>query len=410
MCGIVGYVGKQSCANILVDGLRRLEYRGYDSAGLAVYDGKKIRVVRAVGKLRELELALQQTPLTGSTGIGHTRWATHGRVSEANAHPHVAGEVAVIHNGIIENHLALRARLEKTGAKFLSDTDTEIIAHLIDEQVKGGKDLETAVRASLAQVEGAYAIAVAYEREPEHLVVAKNASPLVIGLGDGENLCGSDIPALLPYTRRMIILEDGQMAVLSQDAVEISTIDGKPVEPQVRTIDWSPVMAEKSGYKHFMLKEIFEQPRAIEDTLRGRLDRERGDIAAEEIGVTPEVVTQVDRVYLVACGTSHHAAMVGRHYFERLARITSTVELASEFRARDPVVGPRDLVIAISQSGETLDTLMAAKLAKEKGARVVALANVMGSAIPRLASSSQRCMRIARCSAAASRRVHTATC
>ncbi len=385
MCGIVGYVGKQSCANILVDGLRRLEYRGYDSAGLAVYDGKKIRVVRAVGKLRELELALQQTPLTGSTGIGHTRWATHGRVSEANAHPHVAGEVAVIHNGIIENHLALRARLEKTGAKFLSDTDTEIIAHLIDEQVKGGKDLETAVRAALAQVEGAYAIAVAYEREPERLVVAKNASPLVIGLGDGENLCGSDIPALLPYTRRMIILEDDQMAVLEQDAVRISTIDGKPVEPQVRTIDWSPVMAEKSGYKHFMLKEIFEQPRAIEDTLRGRLDRERGDIAAEEIGVTPEVVARIDRVYLVACGTSHHAAMVGRHYFERLARISSTVELASEFRARDPVVGPRDVVIAISQSGETLDTLMAAKLAKEKGAHVVALANVMGSAIPRLA-------------------------
>jgi glutamine---fructose-6-phosphate transaminase (isomerizing) len=385
VCGIVGYVGKQSCAPILVDGLRRLEYRGYDSAGLAVYDGKKIRVVRAVGKLGELEKALAQTPLTGTTGIGHTRWATHGRVSETNAHPHVAGEVAVIHNGIIENHLPLRARLEKAGARFLSDTDTEIIAHLIDEQVRTGKDLETAVRASLAQVEGAYAIAVAYEREPEKLVVAKNASPIVIGLGDGENLCGSDIPALLPYTRRMIILEDGQMAVLTQDAVRVSTIDGTPLEPQVRTIDWSPVMAEKSGYKHFMLKEIFEQPRAIEDTLRGRLDREAGDIAAEEIGVSPEVVAQIDRVYLVACGTSHHAAMVGRNYFEKLARIASTVELASEFRARDPVIGPRDLVVAISQSGETLDTLMAAKLAKERGARIVALSNVMGSAIPRLA-------------------------
>ncbi|MFI5306032.1 MAG: glutamine--fructose-6-phosphate transaminase (isomerizing) [Polyangiales bacterium] len=385
MCGIVGYVGKQQCAPILVDGLRRLEYRGYDSAGLAVHDGKKIRVVRAVGKLRELEKALVATPLTGTTGIGHTRWATHGRVSETNAHPHVAGQVAVIHNGIIENHLALRARLEKAGARVVSDTDTEIIAHLIDEQIKGGKDLVAAVRASLPQVEGAYAIAVTSEAEPERLVVAKNASPLVIGLGEGESFCGSDIPALLPYTRRMIILEDGQMAVLSRDGVAITTLDGKPVDAQVRTIDWSPVMAEKSGYKHFMLKEIFEQPRAIEDTLRGRLDRERGDVIADEIGLKPELARSIERICIVACGTSHHAAMTGRYYFERLARIPTTVELASEFRARDPVVSAKDLVIAISQSGETLDTLMAAKLAKEKGAKVLAIANVMGSAIPRMA-------------------------
>jgi glucosamine--fructose-6-phosphate aminotransferase (isomerizing) len=385
VCGIVGYVGKQQSAPILVDGLRRLEYRGYDSAGLAVHDGKKIRVVRAVGKLRELENALIKTPLEGTTGIGHTRWATHGRVSEANAHPHVAGEIAVIHNGIIENHLPLRARLEKAGARVVSDTDTEIIAHLIDEQVRGGKDLETAVRAALKQVEGAYAIAVAYERQPDRLIVAKNASPLVIGLGDGENLCGSDIPALLPYTRRMIIMEDGQMAVLTRDGVALSTLEGAPVEAAVRTIDWSPVMAEKSGYKHFMLKEIFEQPRAIEDTLRGRLDREQGDIAGEEIGISAEDAKNIARICLIACGTSHHAAMVGRYYFERIARIPATVELASEFRGRDPVIGPRDLVIAISQSGETLDTLVAAKLAKEKGARVLAIANVMGSAIPRMA-------------------------
>jgi glucosamine--fructose-6-phosphate aminotransferase (isomerizing) len=385
VCGIVGYVGKQQSAPILVDGLRRLEYRGYDSAGLAVHDGQKIRVVRAVGKLRELEKALLATPLTGTTGIGHTRWATHGRVSETNAHPHVAGKVAVIHNGIIENHMALRARLEKAGARVVSDTDTEIIAHLIDEQQKAGKDLVEAVRAALPQVEGAYAIAVTAEAEPERIVVAKNASPLVIGLGEGENFCGSDIPALLPYTRRMIVLEDGQMAVLTREKVELTTLDGRPLEQLVRTIDWSPVMAEKSGYKHFMLKEIFEQPRAIEDTLRGRLDREHGDVIADEIGLSPELARSVERICLVACGTSHHAAMAGRYYFERLARIPTTVELASEFRARDPVVSSRDLVIALSQSGETLDTLMAAKLAKEKGAKVLAIANVMGSAIPRMA-------------------------
>jgi len=385
MCGIVGYVGKQEAAPILVDGLRRLEYRGYDSAGLAVHDGQKIKVVRAVGKLRELEKALVASPLIGTTGIGHTRWATHGRVSETNAHPHVAGDVAVIHNGIIENHMALRAQLEAKGARVVSDTDTEIIAHLVDEQLRAGKDLEAAVRSSLAQVEGAYAIAVSSVKEPAKLIVAKNASPLVLGLGEGETFCGSDIPALLPYTTRMIVLDDGQLAVLTHDGVRISTLAGAPIEPAIRVIDWSPVMAEKSGYKHFMLKEIFEQPRAIEDTLRGRLDRERGDIDGAEIGLSAEDAKRVGRVYLLACGTSHHAAMIGRHYFEKLARMPATVELASEFRARDPVILPGDLVIAISQSGETLDTLMAAKLAKERGARVLAIANVMGSAIPRMA-------------------------
>jgi glucosamine--fructose-6-phosphate aminotransferase (isomerizing) len=291
----------------------------------------------------------------------------------------------VIHNGIIENHLALRARLEKAGARVVSDTDTEIIAHLIDEQARGGKDLENATRAALTQVEGAYAIAVTSEAEPERVVVAKNASPLVIGLGEGENFCGSDIPALLPYTRRMIILEDGQMALLSRERVTVTTLDGKPIDAQVRTIDWSPVMAEKSGYKHFMLKEIFEQPRAIEDTLRGRIDRENADVIEAEIGLSAAEAQSVERIVIVACGTSHHAAMTGRYYFERLARVPTSIELASEFRARDPVVTARDLVIAISQSGETLDTLMAAKLAKEKGARVLSIANVMGSAIPRMA-------------------------
>jgi glucosamine--fructose-6-phosphate aminotransferase (isomerizing) len=363
--------------------LRRLEYRGYDSAGLAVHDGQRIQVVRAVGKLRNLEETLLKTPAEGRIGIGHTRWATHGRVSEQNAHPHVAGEIAVIHNGIIENHLPLRARLVKEGAKMSSDTDTEIIAHLIDGYCRKGLEFEAAVRAALKEVEGAYAIAVIRKGDPSKLVVAKNASPLVLGIGDGEMLCGSDIPAVLPYTRRVVILEDGQMAVLTSKGVQVSTIEGTPLDPAIKTIDWSPAMAEKSGYKHFMLKEIHEQPRAIEDTLRGRLDRERGTIVAEEIGLSPELAARVNRVYLLACGTSHHAAMVGRYYLESIAKIPTVVELASEFRNRDALINAGDLVVAISQSGETLDTLMAAKIAKERGAKLLGIVNVMGSAIAR---------------------------
>ena len=383
MCGIVGYVGDKNSAPILIDGLRRLEYRGYDSAGLAVHDGQRIQVVRAVGKLKNLEEVLLKTPVQGMLGIGHTRWATHGGVSEQNAHPHVAGEVAVIHNGIIENHLPLRARLIKEGAKMSSDTDTEIIAHLIDGYCKKGLEFVAAVRATLKEVEGAYAIAVIRKSDPKRLVVAKNASPLVLGVGDGENLCGSDIPAVLPYTRRVIIMEDGQMAELTATSVQLSTLDGRPVEAVIKNIDWSPAMAEKSGYKHFMLKEIHEQPRAIEDTLRGRLDRELGDIVAEEIGLPADIATKVQRVYLLACGTSHHAAMVGRYYLESIAKIPTVVELASEFRNRGPLIGPGDLVVAISQSGETLDTLMAAKIAKERGAKLLGIVNVMGSAIAR---------------------------
>jgi glucosamine--fructose-6-phosphate aminotransferase (isomerizing) len=387
MCGIVGYVGDRSCTSILVDGLRRLEYRGYDSAGLAVYEQNHIKVVRAVGKLHNLETALLKAPLEGKLGIGHTRWATHGRPSETNAHPHVAGNVAVIHNGIVENYLPLRARLIKEGVKIVSDTDTEIIAHLIYAQTRRGLALQDAVRAALKEVEGAYAIVVICENEPDKLVVAKNASPLVIGLGEQENFCASDIPALLPYTRRMVLMEDGQMAVITKSEVQMTTLDGRSVEQKVSMIDWSPVMAEKSGFKHFMLKEIHEQPRAIEDTLRGRLDREHNDINGEEIGLSDADIKDIRRIYLVACGTSFYAAMTGWNYFERLCRLPACVELASEFRNRDPVVGKGDLVIAISQSGETLDTLLAAKLAKEKGAKVLAIANVIGSAISRVADA-----------------------
>lgn len=387
MCGIVGYVGDKQCADILIDGLRRLEYRGYDSAGLAVFDGEKTHVSRAVGKLRNLDDLVRSKPLHGSIGIGHTRWATHGRVSETNAHPHVAGPIALIHNGIIENHLELRARLEKKGAAVASDTDTEIVAHLVAEKLADHATLEDAVRAALKEVQGSYALAVMSEKEPGKIVVAKNASPLVIGIGDNETLCGSDIPALLPYTRKMIIMEDDQMAVLTKSGAVVTTLDGKPVETVVRHIDWSAVMAEKAGYKHFMLKEIFEQPRAIEDTLRGRLDRENHDIVGDELGLSAADAKAIQRVVLIACGTSHHAAMTGRYYLERVAKIPTVVELASEFRSRDPIVGPGDLVVAISQSGETLDTLVAAKVAKQKGAKVLAIANVMGSAIPRSADA-----------------------
>ncbi len=388
MCGIVGYIGSQPSAPILLDGLRRLEYRGYDSAGLAVQvPGAGIEIRRAVGKLRNLESALRERPLDGSVGIGHTRWATHGRPSEVNAHPHVAGPIALVHNGIIENHLELRRRLEGRGCAIASDTDTELVAHLIQLEVAQGKSLEDAVRGALAELQGAYAIAVLSEKEPERIVVAKHSSPLVVGLGEGESFCASDIPALLPYTRDMIFLEDGEVAVLERDRIRISKLDGTAVERAPRRIDWSPVMAEKAGYKHFMLKEIFEQPRAMEDTLRGRLDREARDIHGHEIGLSDDDARTVRRVVLLACGTSHHAAMTGRYHIEALARVPTVVELASEFRGRDGVVGEGDLVIAVSQSGETLDTLVAAKEAKAKGAKVLAIANVIGSAIPRMSDA-----------------------
>ena len=387
MCGIVGYVGAEQAAPILIDGLRRLEYRGYDSAGLAMQTPDGIQIVRAVGKLRNLEAAHRKSPLPGKVGIGHTRWATHGRPSEANAHPHVAGPVAVVHNGIIENHLELRASLEEFGCKFSSDTDTEIVAHLVHREIDAGHDLKTSVLRALEQIQGAYAIAVLSEKEPDQIVVAKNASPLVLGLGDGANYCASDIPALLPYTNEMIFVEDGEAAVIKSTGVEILKLDGTKVERAPLTIDWSPVMAEKSGYKHFMLKEIFEQPRAIEDTFRGRLDRKHGDINGHEIGLSDDDAKEIKRIVLLACGTSHHATMAGRYWLEALAGIPTVIELASEFRGRNAVIEKTDLVVVVSQSGETLDTLVAAKEAKAKGAKLLAIVNVIGSAIARLSDT-----------------------
>jgi glucosamine--fructose-6-phosphate aminotransferase (isomerizing) len=385
MCGIVGYVGSRDAAPILFDGLKRLEYRGYDSAGLAIHDGKQVEIVRAVGKLDNLSRAIAARALPGSVGIGHTRWATHGRPSEINAHPHASGDVAVVHNGIIENHLELRRSLEADGVRFASDTDTEIAAHLISRALAAHTTLLEAVRAALKQLRGAYALAVVSRRDPSSIVVAKHASPLVIGLGDGETLCGSDVPALLSHTRNMLFLEDGEVAELGAGSVRIVDLEGHLVERKARRIDWSPVQAEKGGFKHFMLKEIFEQPRAVEDTLRGRIRLEDGDLNDAEIGLDSEAVRGIDRVVLLACGTSYHASLAGRYWIEQLARLPASAELASEVRYRDPVFTPRDLVVAVSQSGETADTLAALRSAKEAGARILAVANVLDSAIPRAA-------------------------
>ena len=383
MCGIVGYVGGSKVAPILLKGLRSLEYRGYDSAGVAVQTAAGIEVVRAAGKLDHLEQALAAKPVDGTVGIGHTRWATHGRPNEQNAHPHVAGNVAVVHNGIIENHVELKQELIELGVKFASDTDTEIVAHLVARAHAAGANLFDAVRESLARLRGAYALAIVSSGEPDCIVIAKQSSPLVIGVGENEMLCASDIPALLAHTRQVIFLEDGDMAQLNAGGVRIETVAGKPVQRKTKTVDWSPVAAEKSGFKHFMLKEIFEQPRAVEDTLRSRILLETGDVADQELGLDGEVARQIDRVVFLACGTSYHAALCGRHWVEQLARVPAQAELASETRYREPVFTKRDLVVAISQSGETLDTWAAVKTAREHGAYVLAVCNVLDSAIPR---------------------------
>jgi len=384
MCGIVGYVGASRVTPVLVEGLRSLEYRGYDSAGVAIHESGHIEIVRAAGKLAQLEHALESRSLQGTVGIGHTRWATHGRPSEQNAHPLLAGDIAVVHNGIIENHLELKRQLVDSGVEFTSDTDTEIVAHLINRAHHDSVPLMEAVRQALGQLRGAYALAIVSRKEPDCIIIAKLASPLVIGVGDGEMLCASDIPALLPHTRRVIFLEDGDMAQLTVAGARIETLEGKAVVRAEKTVEWSPVAAEKSGYKHFMLKEIFEQPRAVEDTLRGRILLESGDVVGSELGLDESVARNIDRLVFLACGTSYHAALCGRYWAEQLAKIPSHAELASETRYREPVFTSRDLVIAISQSGETLDTWAAAKAAKECGAHVLAICNVLDSAIPRM--------------------------
>jgi glucosamine--fructose-6-phosphate aminotransferase (isomerizing) len=381
MCGIVGYVGGRQATPILVNGLRKLEYRGYDSAGVAVWNEGASKVVRCRGKLAGLEEKLVKEPAPGSTGIGHTRWATHGRPSDENAHPHKVGSISVIHNGIIENHLALRQELAAQGAKFTSETDTELFAHLVDRAVRqGAPDLTAAVRVALAKVHGAYAFVVMNDQDPSTLVAAKNASPMVVGLGEGENFIASDITAILSETKRMIFVEEGDIVTVTRNAVTITDFDGKERKREPKTITWSAQQAEKSGFKHYMLKEIHEQPRAVADTLVGRVDLEKDDVVFEGIDVG-----KVDRIILTACGTSFHASLVGEFLIESLARIPVEVDIASEWRYRDPIVGKNDLVVAISQSGETADTMAAVREAKDKGARILAISNVVESSIARLA-------------------------
>ncbi|HEY0476773.1 MAG TPA: glutamine--fructose-6-phosphate transaminase (isomerizing) [Kofleriaceae bacterium] len=386
MCGIIGYVGSRQATPILIGGLRKLEYRGYDSAGVSVIDQTtgdgRARVVRCRGKLSALEDKLIKEPAPGSIGMGHTRWATHGRPSDENSHPHRAGAVSVIHNGIIENHLALRAELVSSGARFSSETDTEIFAHLVDRALAAGApDLTIAVRRSLAKVRGSFAFVVMSDKEPGTLVAAKNSSPLVVGLGDGENYVASDVTAILSETRRVIFVDEGEMVTVTRQGVQITDFEGKPRVREPKTITWSAVQAEKGGFKHYMLKEIHEQPRAVADTLVGRVDLEHDDVTFDGIDLDTK---SIKRIIFIACGTSYHASMVGEFLVESLARIPVEVDLASEFRYRDPILGPGDLVIAVSQSGETLDTMEAIREAKKKGARILAISNVLESSIPRL--------------------------
>ncbi len=384
MCGIVGYVGPRPCVDLIVGGLRKLEYRGYDSAGVAVIGPNGLQLQRAKGKLANLAALLAQKPLAGTTGIGHTRWATHGRPSDENAHPHAFNGVAVVHNGIIENHLELRSALQARGHRFASETDTEIFAHLIADAVDGGqRELARAVRAALSQVKGTYALAVISAQRPGQIVAAKNASPLVVGFGEKENFLASDVPALLEHTRDVVYLEEGELAVLTADGVAIEGRDGEPVRRAPRRVEWSAVAAEKNGHKHFMHKEIFEQPRAVADTIRGRMSLEQGDVVLDGFELDEAYARSLERIVVVACGTSWHAGLSGRLMIEQLARVPVEVELASEFRNRDPLVGPRTLCLAVSQSGETADTLGAVKEARARGARAFSICNVVGSAIPR---------------------------
>jgi glucosamine--fructose-6-phosphate aminotransferase (isomerizing) len=383
MCGIVGYIGGQQATPIIFDGLKRLEYRGYDSAGICTLADGRAETRRSEGKLVNLERLLAAEPLMGVIGIGHTRWATHGRPSEINAHPHQAGPIIVVHNGIIENYLHLREQLRAGGHTFRSETDTEVIAHLVEAKYKAGGSFEGAARQALAELRGAYAVCILCEREPGTLIAAKQGSPMVVGLGEGEFFVASDIPAILSHTREMVFMEDGEMAVFAGGSASFSTLAGAPLEKQPRHIDWSPMMAEKGGYKHFMLKEIHEQPRAIRDTIAGRLREEEGDVWLEDLQLADEELRGVERIVIIACGTSWHAGLVGKFLLEEFCRIPVEVDIASEFRYRNPVVGDKTLLLLISQSGETADTLAAMREGRSRGSKAVAICNVVDSSIAR---------------------------
>jgi len=383
MCGIVGYVGNQDAVPILIGGLAKLEYRGYDSSGVAVMQAGKIAVRRSVGKLAKLQDSLKENDLKGTIGIGHTRWATHGKPSEQNAHPHRSKGCVLVHNGIIENYQPLKQQLEKDGYKFESETDTEVVAHLIDKYLQQGQRLAEAVRSATKEVRGSYALAVISEQEPGTVIAARSGCPLVVGRTKHASYIASDVMAMLAHTRDVTYLEEGDVAVVTQDDVHFTDIEGHAVSRASSNITWDASAAEKSGYPHFMLKEIYEQPQTILDTMRGRYSYETGEADLPDIGLTPMEFAAVERVWIVACGTSWHAGLVGKYLLEEMVRTPVQVDIGSEFRYRDPLVGKNDLFITISQSGETADTLAAAREAKRKGARVVSIVNVVGSTLAR---------------------------
>lgn len=383
MCGIVGYIGKRDTQSVLIEGLKKLEYRGYDSAGIAVYTNNGLKITKATGRLANLEHKLEDAPLVGSAGIGHTRWATHGKPSDVNSHPHTdhSKKFSVVHNGIVENYLELKDELISQGYEFVSETDTEVISHLLAREYNG--DIVAAVQKAISYMRGAFALGVLTEYEPEKLVAVRQASPLVIGIGDGENFIGSDIPALLNYTRKVYILNDGEMAVLTKDAVELMTIEGNFISREMINVDWDAVTAEKGGFAHFMLKEIHEQPKAYRDTMLGRIDESGRRIVLPDLHLTEDKIRSINNVHIVACGTAYHAGLVGGAVIERLVRIPVMYDVASEYRYRSPLITPDTLVIVVSQSGETADTLAALREAQANGAHVLAITNVVGSSIAR---------------------------
>jgi len=383
MCGIVGYIGHREAAPLILASLRKLEYRGYDSAGIAVLHDGQVAIRRAEGKLNNLETLIQRQPMSGVIGIGHTRWATHGRPSETNAHPHRAGDVVVVHNGIIENYLELKAQLSKRGTHFSSETDSEIVAHLVAEKVERGVDFLDAVRRTLGEIHGSYALLFLNRRDPKRLIVAKNSTPIVIGWGEGETFIASDIPALLDHTRKVTFLEDGEIGEVRLDSYRLLNGKGQTIRRPVKEITWDAVAAQKGGYAHFMLKEIHDQPRALADTFRGRIALKDGQVSLEDIELKASEVKQITRVHLVACGTAWHACLVGKFLLEEIAGIPAEVDYGSEFRYRSPLMDPKSILLMVSQSGETADTLAAIEIARAKKARILSICNVIDSSIPR---------------------------
>jgi glutamine---fructose-6-phosphate transaminase (isomerizing) len=383
MCGIVGYIGSREAAPLILESLRKLEYRGYDSAGIAVLNQGEVAIRRCEGKLSNLATLLGRQPMAGPVGIGHTRWATHGRPSETNAHPHRAGDVVVVHNGIIENYLQLKEQLTKRGTHFSSETDSEIVAHLVSEKIEKGMDFLDAVRRTLREIRGSYALLFLNRRDPQRLIVAKNSTPIVIGWGDGETFIASDIPALLDYTRKVTFLEDGEIGEVTVDSYRLFNGTGKAIRRPVKEITWDAVAARKGGYPHFMLKEIYDQPRALADTFRSRISLKNGEVSLEGIKLTQSQVKRIKRIHLVACGTAWHACLVGKFMLEEIAGIPAEVDYGSEFRYRSPLMDPQSILLMVSQSGETADTLAATEIARAKKAKILAICNVIDSSIAR---------------------------